>query len=183
MTTWWRASVTVRWRDDNEPETSSNATAFDARGTDMKRLWTITLLLGLGSAAQADWLGPETKGGDRYATRDLRNILAANALGESEEFRVTPIFENPRSKHVLVQIRNHEPAHVHTDSDITVWLLRGNGMMHIGGKEYAVKTGDVIHIPRDVVHYYVNQGAEIGAALVVYSPAPGPDDRVLIRKK
>lgn len=149
----------------------------------MKLPWTIVFLLGLGSAAQADWLGPETKGGDRYAVRDLGNILAANPLGENEEFRITPIFENPRSKHVLVQVRDREPAHVHTDSDITVWLLRGHGVMHIGDKQHPVKTGDVIHIPRDVVHYYVNQGSEPGAALVIYSPAPGPDDRVLIRPR
>ena len=149
----------------------------------MKLLWTIALLLGLGSAAQADWLGPETKDAERYVSRNLEKILVANPLGEHEEFKVTPLFENPRSKHVLVQVRQREPAHVHTDSDITVWLLRGNGVMHVGGKEHAVKTGDVIHIPRDVVHYYVNQGPETGAALVVYSPAPGPDDRVLIRGK
>ena len=149
----------------------------------MKLLWTIMLLLGLGSAAQADWLGPEAKSSDRYAPRDLEKILATNPLGENEEFKVTPLYENPRSKHVLVQVRDREPAHVHTDSDITVWLLRGSGVMHIAGKEYAVKTGDVIHVPRDVVHHYVNQGPETGAALVVYSPAPGPDDRVLIRSK
>ncbi|MEK7261626.1 MAG: cupin domain-containing protein [Pseudomonadota bacterium] len=149
----------------------------------MKLLWTIMLLLGLGFAAQADWLGPEAKSGDRYAARDLEKILAANPLGENEAFKVTPLFENPRSKHVLVQVRDREPAHVHTDSDITVWLLRGGGVMHVGGKEHPVKVGDVIHVPRDVVHYYLNRGPEAGAALVVYSPAPGPDDRVLIRTK
>jgi len=149
----------------------------------MKLLWTIMFLLGLGFAAQADWLGPEAKSGDRYAARDLEKILAANPLGENETFKVTPLFENPRSKHVLVQVRDREPAHVHTDSDITVWLLRGHGVMHVGGKEHPVKAGDIIHVPRDVVHHYVNQGPETGAALVVYSPAPGPDDRVLIRSK
>ncbi len=144
----------------------------------------ITVVLGLSAfAAQADWLGPETKDSDRYAARDLEKILAADPLGEHEDFKVTPLFENARSKHVLVQVRDREPAHVHTDSDITVWLLRGRGTMHIAGKEHAVKTGDVIHVPRDAVHYYVNQGPETGAALVVYSPAPGPDDRVPIRIK
>lgn len=152
-------------------------------GTDMKLLGTIMLLLGLGATAQADWLGPEAKSGDRYAARDLEKILAANPLGENEAFKFTPVFENPRSKHVLVQVRDREPAHVHTDSDITVWLLRGSGVMHVGGKEHPVKAGDVIHVPRDVVHYYLNRGPEAGAALVVYSPAPGPDDRVLIRTK
>ncbi len=149
----------------------------------MKQFLAMMLLLGLGAAAPADWLGPESKNADRYAPRDLEKILAANPLGEHEDFKITPIFENPRSKHVLVQVRDREPVHVHTDSDITVWLLQGQGVMHIAGKQHAIKAGDVVHIPRDVVHYYVNHGPETGAALVVYSPAPGPDDRVLIRTK
>ncbi|MBI3574908.1 MAG: cupin domain-containing protein [Gammaproteobacteria bacterium] len=148
----------------------------------MKQFLMTLTLLGLGAAAPADWLGPEGKDADRYAPRSLEKVLAANPLGENESFKVTALYENPRSRHVLVQVRDREPAHVHTDSDITVWLLQGQGVMHVGGKEHPVKAGDVIHIPRDVVHYYVNQGPEIGAALVVYSPAPGPDDRVLIRK-
>jgi mannose-6-phosphate isomerase-like protein (cupin superfamily) len=149
----------------------------------MKQILVTMVLLSLSAATPADWLGPEPKDADRYAPRNLEKILTANPLGENEEFKVMSLFENPRSKHVLVQVRDREPAHVHTDSDISVWLLRGNGVMHIGGKEHPVKTGDVIHVPRDVVHYYVNRGPEAGAALVIYSPAPGPDDRVLIREK
>ncbi len=144
----------------------------------------IVLWLGLGAgAAHADWLGPEGKNSDRYAPRNLEKILAANPPGENEDIKVTPLYENPRSKHVLVQIRTSEPPHIHADSDITVWLLRGSGVLHVAGREYPVKAGDVIHVPRDVVHYYVNRGLETAAALVVYSPAPGPDDRVLIRAK
>lgn len=142
------------------------------------------MLFGAGwLVAHADWLGPEPKDAGRYAPRGFEKVLDANPLGENESFKVTALYENPRSKHVLVQVRDREPAHVHTDSDITVWLLRGSGVMHIAGKEHPVKAGDVIHVARDVVHYYVNQGPETGAALVVYSPAPGPDDRVLIRTK
>lgn len=142
------------------------------------------MLLSAGwQVAHADWLGPEPKDAGRYAPRSFEKVLDANPLGENESFKVTALYENPRSKHALVQVRDREPAHVHTDADITVWLLRGNGVMHIAGREHPVKAGDVIHVPRDVVHYYVNQGPEVGAALVVYSPAPGPDDRVLIRSK
>ncbi len=149
----------------------------------MKLPWTVVLLLGLGSAAPADWLGPETKGGDRYAARDLGNILAANPLGEHEEFKVTPIFENPRSKHVLVQVRGREPLHRHVDSDITVFMLRGAGDMRIGQETRPVKTGDIVHIQRGTIHAYINRGAEPAAALVVYSPAPGPRDRALVEEK
>lgn len=149
----------------------------------MRRFLMTLILLGFGAAAPADWLGPKAKDPDRYAARDLEQILAANPLGANEDFKVTLLYENPRSKHVLVQVRDREPPHIHADSDITVWLLQGQGVLHVAGKEHPVKAGDVLHIPRDTVHYYVNRGFEIGAALVVYSPAPGPDDRVLIRTK
>ena len=37
-----------------------------------------------------------------------------------------------------------------------------------------LRAGDVIHIERNTIHAYVNRGPEPAAALVVYSPAPGP---------
>lgn len=148
----------------------------------MRQISMALILLGVCGATPADWLGPEGKDADRYAPRDLEQILAANPLGGHEDFRVTPLFENPRSKHVLVQIRDREPPHIHADSDITVWLLRGNGVLHVAGKEHPVKAGDVLHIPRGAIHAYINKGPAIGVAIVSYSPAPGPDDRVLIKE-
>lgn len=149
----------------------------------MKPLVTTLVLFALSAAASADWLGPEGQDPDRYAPRNLENLFAANPPGENEDIKVTPLYENPRSKHVLVQVRTQEPAHIHTDSDITVWLLRGQGVLHVAGQEHPVKAGDVIHVPRNVVHYFSNRGLETAAALVVYSPAPGPDDRVLIKPR
>ena len=46
-----------------------------------------------------------------------------------------------------------------------------------------VVPGDVLHVPRGVIHAYINQGPEVGVAIVSYSPAPGPDDRVLIKDR
>jgi hypothetical protein len=34
-----------------------------------------------------------------------------------------------------------------------------------------------------MVHAYINRGPEVSVALVVYSPAPGPNDRVLVDAK
>ena len=62
-------------------------------------------------------------------------------------------------------------------------MLRGTGDMLIGGKTYPVKTGDVILIERGAIHAYINRGPEPAAALVVYSPAPGPKDRVPVEEK
>lgn len=149
----------------------------------MKRAILLFALAWLGAPpAAAEWLGPETKKPERYAARSLDKVLADNPLPAGENIKAVTLFENERTKHVLVQVREREPPHIHADSDITVWLLRGRGAIHIAGKTYPVRTGDVIHVPRDAVHYYVNHGPETGAALVVYSPAPGPEDRVLIRE-
>jgi quercetin dioxygenase-like cupin family protein len=73
--------------------------------------------------------------------------------------------------------------HRHIDSDITVFMLRGAGDMRLGKETRPVKAGDVIHIERDVIHAYINRGTAPAAALVVYSPAPGPKDRVLVEEK
>ena len=88
-----------------------------------------------------------------------------------------------RSAAMLVQVRDREPLHRHADSDITVFLLRGEGDMRIGKEALPVKAGSVIHIPRGAVHAYINRGPEPATALVVYSPAPGPKDRILVEDK
>lgn len=79
-------------------------------------------------------------------------------------------------------MRDREPLHLHADSDITVFLLKGQGRIRLGARELPVKAGDVMHIPRGVIHAFINEDRAPAAALVVYSPAPGPDDRVLIRE-
>lgn len=142
------------------------------------------ILLGLSALnVHAEWLGPDAKDPKSYMPRDLLKILNANPLSDRDNFKLTPLYENSRSKHVLVQVRDREPPHIHADSDITVWMLRGKGVVHIVDKKYPVKVGDIIHIPRGVMHYYVNGGPEVGVVLVVYSPAPGPKDRVIVKDK
>jgi len=64
---------------------------------------------------------------------------------------------NARSSNVLVQVRDREPLHRHADSDITVFLLPGDGGMRIGKEALPVKAGSVIHIPRGAVHAFINR--------------------------
>lgn len=145
-----------------------------------------TLLLGASgwhAVHAAEWIGPDEKVSGKYDTRQLEQMLEQNPLAPHENIKVMPLFRNARSANLLVQVRDREPLHRHTDSDITVFLLRGAGDMRIGQETRAVKAGDVIHIERGAVHAYINRGPEPAAALVVYSPAPGPKDRVLVEEK
>ena len=140
-------------------------------------------VLCINASHAGQWLGPQQ--GQEHVLRqtDFGQLLAANLLGRGKNIKVMELSRNARSSNVLVQGRDREPLHRHADSDITVFLLRGEGELRIGKQMHPVKSGDVMHIPRGAVHAYINRGPEPAAALVVYSPAPGPKDRVLVEDK
>ncbi|MBI5783432.1 MAG: cupin domain-containing protein [Gammaproteobacteria bacterium] len=135
------------------------------------------------AAIAAEWIGPDEKVSGKYSTKQLEQLLEQNKPAKDENIKVIPLFRNERSSNVLVQVRDREPLHRHIDSDITVFILRGEGDIQLGGETRPVRAGDVIHIERGAIHAYINRGAEPAAALVVYSPAPGPKDRVLVEEK
>ena len=150
----------------------------------MKFLVSLFLVAGGFHAARAaEWIGPDEKVAGKYATKQLEQLLEQNQPAPNENIKVVPLFRNARSSNILVQVRDREPLHRHVDSDITVFLLRGEGDMRLGKETRPVKAGDVIHIERGVIHAYINRGPEPAAALVVYSPAPGPKDRELVEEK
>lgn len=135
------------------------------------------------AAVAAEWIGPDEKVSGIYNAQQLEQLLEQNKPAPNENIKVVPLFRNERSSNILVQVRDREPLHRHIDSDITVFMLRGEGDIRLGKEMRPVKAGDVIHIERGAVHAYINRGPEPAAALVVYSPAPGPKDRVLVEEK
>ena len=137
----------------------------------------------LHAALATEWIGPDEKISGKYNSKQLEQLLEQNKPTKDENIKVVPLFRNERSSNILVQVRDREPLHRHIDSDITVFILRGEGEMRLGQETRPVKTGDVIHIERGAVHAFINRGPEPAAALVVYSPAPGPKDRVLVKEK
>lgn len=145
-------------------------------------LW-LYAALAIHAVHAGQWLGPQPGKVHVQRQADFDQLLAANPLGAGENIKVVELSRNPRSSNVLVQVRDREPLHRHIDSDITVFLLRGTGDMRIGRETRPVRAGDVVHIERGAVHAYINRGPEPAAALVVYSPAPGPKDRVLVEEK
>ncbi|BAV34864.1 cupin [Sulfuricaulis limicola] len=150
----------------------------------MKFLFSIFLIAGGFQAAHAaEWIGPDEKVAGKYNVKQLEQLLELNKPALNENIKVVPLSRNARASNVLVQVRDREPLHRHIDSDITVFLLRGEGEMRLGKETRPVRAGDVIHIERGAIHAYINRGPEPAAALVVYSPAPGPKDRVLAEDK
>jgi mannose-6-phosphate isomerase-like protein (cupin superfamily) len=138
----------------------------------------VTLLAAL-PAAGTDWIGPA--GEEKAVTaRNIETLLHEQPLAPGENIKPIALVRNARTSHVLVQIRDREPVHYHADSDISVVIVRGSGIIHIAQQQLPAKAGDVMFVPRGVVHYFVNDSKEPAAALVIYSPPPGPKDRVLV---
>lgn len=149
------------------------------------RIYLLVLLIGAAcvhATLAAEWIGPVENRAAKYSTKQLDQLLEQNKLAPNENIKVVPLFRNKRSANILVQVRDREPLHRHIDSDITVFMLRGEGDMRLGKETRTVKAGDVIHIERGAIHAYINRGPEPAAALVVYSPAPGPKDRLVVEE-
>ena len=72
--------------------------------------------------------------------------------------------------HHLAVVREAEVPHYHRFHDLTVVVLRGEGVMDLEGKRFPMKSGDVVHIQRGVRHFFRNTGREPSAAFVTFSP-------------
>lgn len=80
----------------------------------------------------------------------------------------------------VVRVRTAEKPHVHDRTDLLVTVLSGQARMHIAGHHIDVNPGDVIEIPRGVVHWAENTGKQPCEAFVVSTPPFQGDDIRLI---
>jgi mannose-6-phosphate isomerase-like protein (cupin superfamily) len=76
--------------------------------------------------------------------------------------------------HHLAVVRDAEVPHYHRFHDMAVVVLRGEGVMDIEGRKYAMSPGDVIFVNRGVRHFFRNTAKDLSAAFVTFSP---PFDR------
>lgn len=109
--------------------------------------------------------------GNEYRELDLARVLADNPLAPGENIKVANLGRSASASQHVVQIRDRETLHMHKLHDATVTMLRGQGYLVLADKRINLKAGDVIHIPRGVVHQYVNTAGEPTVALAVYAPA------------
>jgi quercetin dioxygenase-like cupin family protein len=77
----------------------------------------------------------------------------------------------------LVRIAKSEKPHAHDRSELTIVLLSGALSMHVAGHATPVRPGDVIDVPRGVVHWAENVGPGPSVAYIVFSPAFDGKDR------
>ena len=100
----------------------------------------------------------------------LDKLLAGEPLASGENIKVATLGQGATVSHHLVQIRDREVPHVHKAHDVTVTLLKGQGELTLDQRRIELRAGDVIYIPRNAVHYFVNTSSQPAVALAVYAP-------------
>jgi mannose-6-phosphate isomerase-like protein (cupin superfamily) len=68
------------------------------------------------------------------------------------------------------------PLHSHTYDEV-VYVLEGEGVVHLGGKETPLREGSCIHLPPLVMHSLENSGVRPMRVLGVFHPSGDPASR------
>ena len=100
--------------------------------------------------------------------------------GEHAEWRTdkmgkATIFESPR---LMVGLNAFEPGqahalHAHHGMDKVYYVLEGEGLFLLDGRELPAKAGEMLVAPEDVPHGVRNTGTGRLLVLAVLAPAPG----------
>ncbi len=85
--------------------------------------------------------------------------------------------------HHIVVVRTEETPHYHRFHDLTVAVLRGEGILNVEQRKISLKAGDVVHINRGTPHFFRNTGSEPSVAFVVFSPPFDGRDTVAAETK
>lgn len=82
--------------------------------------------------------------------------------------------------HHVALVREGEVPHYHRFHDLTVMVLRGEGIIDIEGRRFTLKAGDVSYVQRGVRHHFRNTGKDLAAAFVTFSPPFDGRDTVTV---
>ena len=109
--------------------------------------------------------------GNEYREIELDKLLAENPLAPGENIKVVNLGRSASASQHVVQIRDREIPHVHNLHDVTVTMMGGQGDLILDKNRINLKAGDVAHIPRGAVHYFVNTDRKPSVVMAVYAPA------------
>jgi quercetin dioxygenase-like cupin family protein len=105
-------------------------------------------------------------------------FLASHPLADGQALRADEVGRSPAASWHVVQVQGAETPHRHRRHDLTVFVLRGAGVLTLDGHRTPMQAGDAALIPRDRVHWFARSGPDLAVALVVFTPALDAPDNV-----
>jgi mannose-6-phosphate isomerase-like protein (cupin superfamily) len=108
----------------------------------------------------------------------LDAFLASHPLTAGQPLRADELARSAAASWHVVQVQGAESPHRHRLHDLTVLVLRGEGVLTLDGRRTPLHAGDAAIVPRDRVHWFARSGREPAVALVVFTPALDAPDVV-----
>lgn len=97
---------------------------------------------------------------------------------------VMPLVEGSiHSSTMLIRIMDRVAPHYHAKSDETVYILEGEGDVLLEREWKRVRAGDLIHVPMNSPHAFVNRAPGGTVVLSTYAPAYVEGDRVIVKEE
>jgi mannose-6-phosphate isomerase-like protein (cupin superfamily) len=91
-----------------------------------------------------------------------------------------PLFGDSLASSFVIVIKKEVKSHKHLRHSEHVIVLEGNGTMNLGEKLIEIKKGDVIFIPKNIVHAVKSTGKNPLKIVSVQAPNFDGKDRVFI---
>jgi mannose-6-phosphate isomerase-like protein (cupin superfamily) len=136
----------------------------------------LALLLCVGAVAQM------ARAQDQGGIKNIFEVLDKERMDPTQAFKSSPMLTGPGCSLNLGQLNKVVKSHYHKDHDEVVYVVRGNGLVTIAGKEYMVSPGWAYLVPRGTIHRFVNLGPDASIVLSTFSPAFDGKDRVFVEE-
>jgi mannose-6-phosphate isomerase-like protein (cupin superfamily) len=162
-----RGSVTIR---DDRTELSPGMATYVARGTS----WRVDEADGL-EALSVLVRDPLPADGTTHAVVDIDDQKPGEATA-GRQFRLLATPEagcKSVTQFVGYIPVGRAPDHYHTYDEV-VFVLDGEGALHVDGETAQLRTGSCIHLPARLVHCIENTGPDELRVLGVFRPAGSP---------
>jgi quercetin dioxygenase-like cupin family protein len=114
---------------------------------------------------------------------DLDAFLAAHRLPDEGGIRADQIGRAEGASYHVVQVLGSERPHRHLMHDLTVFVLRGRGVLTRAGGPTPLASGDAAVVLRGEPHWFASAGAFPAVALVVFTPPLDAPDAVPVEER
>ena len=91
-----------------------------------------------------------------------------------------PLFTDSLASSFVIVIKKEVKAHKHLNHTEHVVVLAGTGQMKLGDKQFEIKKGDVLLIPKNTVHSVKTTSKDPLKVLSLHAPYFDGKDRIFI---
>lgn len=132
----------------------------------------------IGSLAIADLTASSAQGA-QAKVGTVAKLLAEVTADPAAPITTAPFATGEHCSINLLSVKGIVPDHYHEKHEESVFIEFGTGTMRLGDKRVRVAAGDLMHIPKGVVHGFVPDSGAV-RVVSIFAPAFDGKDRVFV---